>query len=427
MKNIWVVLKKEYLTRIKNRTFIVMTFLAPILVALFYAGAIYFAVNGGDDNAQKDIYFEAEYWEANPSDLDFDNFKFHHATNATEAILKNIDENPNIAWLHIEDQDIRFLDSAELVTGSGFSVKHVSQIDGYIKNKIHETLLQKNGISETTLESTQVQGKITTFELDDKGDVTGNNTGLKSIIGFILAFVIYMFIFIYGSMVMRSAMEEKTNRIVEVIVSSVKPFQLMMGKILGVALVGLSQFIAWVLLTTGFLTVIGQLLKQPQNLNEATVTKGKEAIEILQGLHALPIGEILTIFVSFFLGGYLLYSSIFAAIGSAVNQETDVQQFILPVSLPLVFGFIIAQSVVFQAPNGHLAQVFSMIPLTSPVVMAVRAPFDVPILEVVGSFLILVITFLSMVWVSGKIFRIGILMYGKKPSWKDLFKWIRQS
>lgn len=427
MKNIWVVLKKEYLTRIKNKTFIVMTFLAPILVALFYAGAIYFAINGGDDNAQKDIYFEAEYWEANPSELDFDNFKFHQATNATEAILKNIDENPNIAWLHIEDQDIRFLDSAELVTGSGFSVKHVSQIDGYIKNKIHETLLQKNGISETTLESTQVQGKITTFELDDKGDVTGNNTGLKSIIGFILAFLIYMFIFIYGSMVMRSAMEEKTNRIVEVIVSSVKPFQLMMGKILGVALVGLSQFIAWVLLTTIFLTVIGQLLKQPQNLNEATVTKGKEAIEILQGLHALPIGEILTIFVSFFLGGYLLYSSIFAAIGSAVNQETDVQQFILPVSLPLVFGFIIAQSVVFQAPNGHLAQVFSMIPLTSPVVMAVRAPFDVPILEVVGSFLILVITFLSMVWVSGKIFRIGILMYGKKPSWKDLFKWIRQS
>jgi ABC-2 type transport system permease protein len=427
MKNIWVVLKKEYLTRIRNKTFIVMTFLAPILVALFYAGAIYFAVNGGDDNAQKDIYFEAEYWEANPSDLNFDNFKFHQATNATEAILKNIDENPNIAWLHIEDQDIRFLDSAELVTGSGFSVKHVSQIDGHIKNKIHETLLQKNGISETTLESTQVQGEITTFELDDKGDVTGNNAGLKSIIGFILAFVIYMFIFIYGSMVMRSAMEEKTNRIVEVIVSSVKPFQLMMGKILGVALVGLSQFIAWVLLTTGFLTVIGQLLKQPQNLNEATVTKGKEAIEILQGLHALPIGEILTIFVLFFLGGYLLYSSIFAAIGSAVNQETDVQQFMLPVSLPLVFGFIIAQSVVFQAPNGHLAQVFSMIPLTSPVVMAVRAPFDVPISEVVGSFLILVITFIAMVWVSGKIYRIGILMYGKKPSWKDLFKWIRQS
>lgn len=427
MNNIWVVLKKEYLTRIKNKTFIVMTFLAPILVALFYAGAIYFAMNGGDDNSDKHVHFESEYWDVNPVALNFENFKFHQATNATETLLKNIDDDPNIAWLHIEDKDFRSLDSAELVTGSGFSVKHVSQIEGHIKNKIHESLLRKNGISQNTLASTQVVGKIKTLEVDEKGDVTGNNTGLKSVVGFILAFVIYMFIFIYGSMVMRSAMEEKTNRIVEVIVSSVKPFQLMMGKILGVALVGLTQFAAWVLLSTGFLTVVSQVLKQPHTMDGATASKGREAMEVLQGLQSLPIGEIILIFVLFFLGGYLLYSSIFAAIGSAVNQETDVQQLIMPVSLPLVFGFIIAQSVVFQAPNGHLAQVFSMIPLTSPVVMAVRAPFDVPVLEVIGSFLILVFTFIFMVWVSGKIYRIGILMYGKKPSWKDLLKWVRQS
>lgn len=221
-------------------------------------------------------------------------------------------------------------------------------------------------------------------------------------------------------------MEEKTNRIVEVIVSSVKPFDLMLGKILGVALVGLTQFFAWIILSVTLLGGLSYFFSSggnsmPQEAQNLPVN------ELISGFNSLPFGDIIVVFVLFFLGGYLLYSSIFAAIGAAVNQETDVQQFMLPVSLPLVFGFIIAQSVVFQSPNGQLAKIFSMIPLTSPIVMAVRAPFDVPLTEIIGSFILLLLTFIFMVWLSAKIYRVGVLMYGKKPSWKDLWRWIRQS
>jgi ABC-2 type transport system permease protein len=263
------------------------------------------------------------------------------------------------------------------------------------------------------------------LELNDDGDMEKTSSALKSGIGFALAFVIYMFIFIYGSMVMRSAMEEKTNRIVEVIVSSVKPFELMMGKIIGVAFVGLTQFIAWITLSVAFVTALSQYITGGKSIETAEMSS-LSASEI-KGMELLAGLDNITVFVLFFLGGYLLYSSIFAAIGASVNQETDVQQFMLPVSLPLVFSLVIAQSVVFQAPNGKLAQIFSMIPLSSPVVMSVRAPFGVPIMEIISSFVILLISFLIMVWLTARIYRIGILMYGKKPSWKDFLRWIRQS
>ena len=268
--------------------------------------------------------------------------------------------------------------------------------------------------------------------------------------------MIYIFIFVYGSMVMRSAMEEKTNRIVEVIVSSVKPFHLMMGKILGVAAVGLTQFVAWILLAVGlvmgisamFLNSGGGMTTQQAvqkgieaRTGMATVgamggegaqvaTAGSEgardlAAEFTEPLSNLPYFEIIGVFLLFFVGGYLLYSSIFAAIGSAVNQESDVQQFMMPVTLPLVFGFVIAQTVALKAPHGAMAKLFSMIPLTSPIVMVVRAPFGVPLSELALSFGLLVLMFVLMVWLSSRIYRIGILSYGKKPTWKDLWKWLR--
>jgi ABC-2 type transport system permease protein len=267
------------------------------------------------------------------------------------------------------------------------------------------------------------------------GEKKQSSTEVKSAIGLVMSFVIYIFIFIYGSMVMRSAMEEKTNRIVEVIVSSVKPFELMLGKILGVALVGLTQFMAWILLSFTLILGIGKYfniaLENSKNLPNTTgkqemIQSAMDQSNIIESLGQLPYAQIITVFFLFFLGGYLLYSSVFAAIGSAVNQETDVQQFMFPVSMPLVFGIIIAQSVVFQSPNGELAKIFSMIPFTSPILMCVRAPFGVSWTEIFTSALILYTTFFLMVWLSAKIYRIGILMYGKKPTWKDFAKCIRQ-
>jgi ABC-2 type transport system permease protein len=241
---------------------------------------------------------------------------------------------------------------------------------------------------------------------------------------------------------------------VEVIVSSVKPFHLMMGKILGVAAVGLTQFVAWIVLAVGLVMGISALfLNSGSGMStQEAVQKGIEArtgmatvgvdggavvgdsgsgvardlaAEFTEPLSNLPYFEIIAVFLLFFVGGYLLYSSFFAAIGSAVNQESDVQQFMMPVTLPLVFGFVIAQTVALKAPHGAMAKLFSMIPLTSPIVMVVRAPFGVPLSELALSFGLLVLMFVLMVWLSSRIYRIGILSYGKKPTWKDLWKWLR--
>lgn len=426
MRSIWVVLKKEYLTRIKNKTFILMTFLAPVLIALFYGGTIYFATVGAADHSEKTMYFQAPYWDLESDELSFEDYTFVPALSNTKSMIEAIENKKMSGWLQINDKDIRYIDSAELVGGASFSVTEIQKLNNHIKTRAHEFLLMELGISDSTLRQTEVQGSIRALEIDNDGDVANSNTTLKSAVGFAMAMIIYMFIFIYGSMVMRSAMEEKTNRIVEVIVSSVKPFDLMLGKILGVALVGLTQFFAWIALSVGLLGALSYAFSTGSD----SITKEAQNIpvnELISGFNTLPFFDIIVVFILFFLGGYLLYSSIFAAIGAAVNQETDVQQFMLPVSLPLVFGFIIAQSVVFQSPNGQLAKVFSMIPLTSPIVMAVRAPFDVPISEIIGSFILLLLTFVFMVWLSAKIYRVGVLMYGKKPSWKDLFRWIKQS
>lgn len=444
MKNIWVILKREYLTRIKNKTFIIMTFLAPILITAFYGGAIYVATKGAEDNTHKTIYLSSNNALVQKIDRKFDNFEFINEPNlSTEGnaisnkINSDIEEGKVNGWLIISDQDLSNLDSTELIVKEAFSVNQKNTINEFLKAQITKQILQTKGISQSILDSAQVKGGISMIEENESGKLEKSSSELKSGIGFIMAFIIYFFIFMYGSMVMRSAMEEKTNRIVEVIISSVKPFQLMFGKILGVALVGLTQFFAWILLSLVFVLGIGKYLssgiKIPQNMpqgsmnNQQAIQSLVDQNDLIGHLQTLPYAQIIVVFLLFFLGGYLLYSSLFAAIGAAVNQETDVQQFMLPVSLPLVFGLIIAQSVVFQAPNGHLAKVFSMIPLTSPVVMAVRVPFGISWSEIFTSAAILYLTFFIMVWISAKIYRIGILMYGKKPTWKDFAKWIRQS
>jgi ABC-2 type transport system permease protein len=435
MKNILVVLKKEYLTRIKNKSFIIMTFLGPVLMVAFYAGAIYFATQGAEDNRTQTIYLstQKDWIRPGESTINHNKFIFIKTNQNRDSILASIQNNTADAWLNINDLDLQSLDSSELISNGSLSLTQNSAIEGFIKDEIRQKILQNQGINKSTLDSAEVIGGINSLEIGDSGNTESSATGIKSGIGFAMALIIYMFIFIYGSMVMRSAMEEKTNRIVEVIVSSVKPFELMMGKILGVALVGLSQFFAWIILTMALISGASAFLKIgnttiPQGLETPNgLTNSNKGLELISQLHSLPYWEIGIVFLLFFLGGYLLYSSIFAAIGSAVNQDTDVQQFMMPVSLPLVFGFIIAQSVVFQAPHGKLAKIFSMIPLTSPVVMAVRAPFGVPLSEIVASFTLLALTFILMVWLSAKIYRIGILSYGKKPTWKDFVKWIRQS
>ena len=359
------------------------------------------------------------------------------------------------AWLIIEDQDLNQLDSATLYANETPSLIEMESINTFIKQQAKNGNMLKMGIRQSAIDSLEAQGSIALKEVGSSGEIETSSSGLKSGIGFMLAFMIYMFIFVYGASVMRGALEEKTNRIVEVIVSSVKPFHLMMGKILGIAAVGLTQFLAWIVLVLVLGTVGGTLLGKSQlkqisgkaqtamsiDSSFAAAQSGDpsavaqpmgnpvanmvEAGGLMDAFQSMPVGQILIVFLMFFIGGYLLYASMFAAIGAAVNQETETQQFMMPITLPLVLGFVIAQTVALKAPNGSTAQLFSMIPFTSPIVMVVRAPFGVPMSEILMSFGILTITFIGMVWLTSKIYRIGILSYGKKPSWRDLWRWLR--
>jgi ABC-2 type transport system permease protein len=278
--------------------------------------------------------------------------------------------------------------------------------------------------------------------MENKKTSSGFTTG----IGFIAGFLIYMFIFIYGAQVMRGVMEEKTSRIVEVIISSVKPFELMLGKIIGVALVGLTQFLLWVVLTTCIYTVVTatlfkgestekkveQLIQsrtpaamQMMEMDSSSVSQNNWAVEVTDAINNTNFPFIIAMFIFYFLGGYLLYSALFAAIGAAVDSETDTQQFMLPITIPLIVSFIMVQYVILN-PHGNIAFWFSMIPFTSPIIMMVRIPFGMEnhYGEVALSMMCLIAGFIFTTWLAGRIYRTGILMYGKKVNYRELARWL---
>lgn len=362
-------------------------------------------------------------------------FIFVKVASETEA-GKGIAQGTYDAYLLIKDRSIDKLDSTELISKKSFSIIQNGLLSSHLESKIYNLKLQKLGLSKSKIDSAKTSVNIAMKDYDEKGQKKTSSSSLKSAIGFGLSILIYMFVFIYGAMIMRSVMEEKTNRIVEVIVSSIKPFQLMMGKILGIAAVGLTQIGLWIIIFTSISLTFGvssavsagsgnikNTTVQLENLKQNPKINSMMS-ETLAAFSNLPFMKILVVFLLCFILGYLLYSSLFAAIGSAVNQETDAQQFMVPVSLPLMFGFIIAQAIVFQDPHGTIAKIFTYIPLTTPVLLPIRAAFDAPWWEIILATTLLAATFIFVVWLAARIYRVGILMYGKKPSWKDLAKWI---
>ncbi|MBR0083522.1 MAG: ABC transporter permease, partial [Bacteroidales bacterium] len=288
--------------------------------------------------------------------------------------------------------------------------------------------------------------RLHSYTLDAEGKEKVSESGVYMMVSMILGMIIYMFIALFGGMVMSSVIEEKASRVVEVLVSSVKATELMFGKIIGVALVALTQFFLWIVLTLAILGIVGavsgQNLLQGADTTQMVQTVGglqaDQAEEVAAALSDqgemgvifstlgnLPFGQILVCFVVFFLFGYMLYASLFAAIGSAVENEGDTQQLQIPITIPLLLGFFIA-IYAFKAPDSALVFWGSMIPFTSPIVMLARLPFGVPVWEIVLSIVLLIATFAVCAWISAKIYKVGILMFGKKSTWKDLWKWFKQ-
>jgi len=317
-------------------------------------------------------------------------------------------------------------------------------VSSVMEKEIEKQKLTEQGITEEQMKALKSDVNITTIKINEKGQEEKSSTELAMILGYVSSLIIYMFILLYGIQVMRGVTEEKTSRIIEVIISSVKPFELMMGKIFGIALVCLTQVLLWIVLTTTFIGVFNTIspnklnpTKTEQISNNNTVSaSGNQAAkvenpsggnqvgnDIMTGLKNVNVVQELSLFILYFLGGYLLYAALFAAIGAAVDSETDTQQFMLPITVPLIISIVAAQGVM-QNPDGPLAFWLSIIPFTSPIVMMVRLPFNVPIEQIILSLSLLVVGFLGTTWIAAKVYRTGILMYGKKVNYKELWKWI---
>ena len=362
-----------------------------------------------------------------------------------DSAMVLIEDEVYDAVLHIPDIAFQSPASMRIFSRRSVNFEAKAHIESVLKNEFEGLKLTVKGIDPEVLMAVETPINIAAIRIDDAGQQAADHPEVRTGLGFLGGLMIYMFIFLFGSQVLRGVLEEKTNRIVEIIVSSVKPFQLMMGKILGVGLVGLTQFVIWVVFTfiivfavrSAFPEVFDFTPAQEVHITAAQSLNPEEmerqiaqtqagntfAGEIMEGLAAINFPVVLLAFLFYFLGGFLLYAAMFAAIGSAVDNEDDTQQFMLPVTVPLIFGIVMMQSVL-QNPDGPLAFWLSIIPFTSPIIMMIRIPFGVPYFDVVLSATLLILGFIATTWLAGKIYRTGILMYGKKVSYAELWKWI---
>lgn len=439
MNKILLIIKREYFSRVKKKSFIVMTFLTPLLIAGIYALIGYFTYTG-----IKDTHDNIGVVSTNKTLTT----KLTSSKNVDYKYLNQSLDDAKLA-LAKEDYDyILYLPEFTLDEPKGIELFGKKQAGLSINRRISDDLeeiirnqkLQESGISQGDLDKLKTNVDIETKKITtDTGKEESSSAGASTIIAFIAGVLMFMFIMLYGIQVMRGVIEEKTSRIIEVMISSVKPFQLMMGKIIGIALVGLTQFVLWIVLTFTISTVVATVFIDKEDLKKVTTTAnaknelatGTSAVSAAQGpmadiqksLAGLEVGKIVTVFIFFFLGGYLFYSALYAAIGSAVDSETETQQFMMPVMMPLLLGYALSLSVVTNDPYGDIAFWLSMIPFTSPIAMVVRLPYGVPAWELALSMAILVAGFVLTVWVASRIYRVGILMYGKKTTFKEMFKW----
>ena len=433
MKKIALIIQREYLSRVKKKSFIVMTFLGPVLIAAMYAFAIFLAVNSDNLSDKKKIVVCDETNTLSNIIKSNAQYEFEFSSLSLASLKSDFDSSGNSYLLYIPQKSINF-EGVQLYSDKQPSLAIVKYIEDQLENTLSDQKLTEKGISKKIISELDFNLNIETIRFTEEGEQDGN-TSASYMIGMFSSILIYMFIFLYGVQVMRGVIEEKNNRIVEVLISSVKPFQLMMGKIVGIALVGLTQFALWVILTSAITGIIGQKFAQDKSklmsiektVESSNSDKSDPAIaagEVLNALSTINYPLVIGCFLFYFLGGYLLYSALFAAIGSAVDSESETQQFMMPVTIPLIFSFIISTSTVVNNPDGPVAFWLSLIPLSSPIVMMVRLPFGVPTWEIITSMLLLIAGFFGTVWLAAKIYRTGILMVGKKTSWKEIGKWI---
>ena len=416
MDKIWIIIKREYSVRVRKKSFIIMTLITPILIGLLIFAPAYLSSVSSEleESEQKNI-----------SVVENDEFYFSRLTNSdqfrftkipeseVDNIKNNFSESGYFAIVDFtsEENIINFISDKQL------NRNIISEIEQYIRQIKREQNYKDEGFDVSEISNLEPNLQFNNTIITEDGNEQGANQDMRTALAFIFGFLIYIFIFMYGSMVMRGVIEEKTNRIVEVIISSVKPFQLLIGKIIGVALVGFTQFILWVLLSVLVANIAGNTL-----LSDNSVGIFNSISSLLVGIN---LNSLILYFLFYFIGGYLLYSSFFACIGSAVDNETDTHQMVLPITIPLILSIAMIEAII-NNPDGTLAFWMSIFPLSSPIIMMVRLPFGgVESWEILLSTTVLLLSFLMTTWISSRIYRIGILMYGKKATFRELYKWIK--
>ena len=437
MSKIGLVITQEYKNRVAKKSFLVLTLLMPLLFVALIFTPIWLATLKDGEMKLVAVVDQTGKYESVFTDNDAYNFEL---IGDPIDSLRTSEKRSDYEAIVVISNDLATTPGAVTI----YSEKQVNiELKNFIEQGLSsfvekEKLLSHNipNIQEIIDES-QANVHVNTIKWSEDGSEEISSSEVAIAIGMVFTMLIYMFIFVYGAQVMSSVVQEKTNRIVEVLICSVKPFELMMGKIISIALVGLTQFGIWLLLTIGLVVVAGQFLGgsiNPETMVNVEQMSDAAAIQqasselnfdnIMAMIMSVNPFELISYFIIYFIGGYLLYASIFAAIGSAVDNETDTQQFMLPVTIPIIFA-IYAAIYGAQNPDGPLAFWCSMIPFTSPIVMMVRLPFGVPMWEKLLSVAILIASFIGTTWMSAKIYRTGILMYGKKPSWKEMWKWLK--
>lgn len=433
MSKLLLIIKREFIAKVRNKSFIVMTFLSPLLfvgigVFVGYLSTMKsdlktIAIHDETGRFVNQFKTDEEYKYINLSKIDIKTIKDSIINESYEGLLVIPKKSNDSLQKHIE-----------YISNDSPSVMFISSIEDIINKKITAENFQHQGLDTLKINKAKSNVSIQLTKATGEEALRGLNE-IKTAIGGAFGYLIMMFIVLYGNMVMRSVIEEKVSRIIEVIISSVKPFQLMMGKIIGTSLAGILQFLIWAILGLAAMFIISSILgvqvgagtaqQSQQAIQTAQQAMGGEAQSYFKEMWNLPIASLIVCFIIYFIGGYFLYSSFYAAIGAAVDNETDSQQFLLPIIMPLILGVYIGFFTVINDPHGTIATVFSMIPLTSPIVMMMRIPFGVPWWQIVVSILLLFGTFVLVVLFASKIYRVGILMYGKKPSWKELYKWLK--
>ena len=438
MKKLKLIIHREFIAKVKNKSFIMMTFLSP-LIMIGMGALVVFLMKKNDEKIKEIAYVNESSIFSKDDFKDSKTIKYKDYTNqGLEATKKKVEDGEHFGVLYLPKVDSLevLAKSIELYSKDTPGLSVIENIEDNVNTKLRNLKMTSLGINLEKIKASKISANIKMLNFSGEKSSKMIN-GMKIGVGTVAGYLLMMFVIIYGTSVMRSVIEEKTSRIIEVIVSSVKPFQLMLGKIIGNASAGLLQFLIW-----GVLLLIGSIVTSiflgidssevfskdisPEQIAQMNEVLGNKADMFLE-IRKLPWVTMFFLFIFYFFGGYMLYSSLFAAIGAAVDNETDTQQFMMPIMMPLMLAVYVGAFTVINDPHGPVSVIFSYIPLTSPIVMLMRVPFGVAWWEIAISMLLLIGTFLFVVWLAAKIYRVGILMYGKKPTYKDLWKWIRYS